>query len=70
MSLPLMNGSDTIYSALRKFASSVTEKMGQITHGEPEDQLRAPFETFMNDAAAAYDLSAVGNLSSLGEQLR
>ena len=54
-----MNSSDTIYASLRKFASSVTEKMGQITHGEPEDQLRAPFEAFMNDAAAVFGWEVV-----------
>ena len=54
-----MNSSDTIYASLRKFASSVTEKMGQITHGEPEDQLRAPFEAFMNDAAAFFGWEVV-----------
>ena len=48
-----MNSSGTIYEALRNFASTVTEKMGQITLGEPEDQLRAPFETFMSNVAAA-----------------
>ncbi len=48
-----MNSNTSIYEALRNFASAITEKMGQITHGEPEDQLRAPFEAFMNNVAAA-----------------
>ena len=54
-----MNSNDTIYSAMRNFASTVTEKMGQITQGEPEDQLRAPFEAFMNNAAAVFGWEVV-----------
>ncbi len=54
-----MNDSDNIYVALRNFALAVTEKMGQITLGEPEDQLRAPFETFMNDAASFFGWEVV-----------
>jgi len=41
----------TIYEALQAFASSVTAKMSQLTAGEPEDQLRGPFEVFMAAAA-------------------
>ena len=48
-----MNGRASIREALRAFAASVTEKTGQITPGDPEDQLRAPFETFMAGAADA-----------------
>ncbi len=42
-----------IHSALQDFAASVTEKMTQITLGEPEDQLRGPFETFIKEAGRA-----------------
>ena len=42
-----------IYEALQKFTAFVTEKMTQITTGELEDQLRAPFENFMSDACSA-----------------
>ena len=41
-----------IFEALQKFASAVTEKMTQIISGEPEDQLRAPFEGFMSSAGS------------------
>jgi hypothetical protein len=41
----------TIQQALRNFSESVYAKMSQLTPGEPEDQLRAPFENFMADAA-------------------
>ena len=33
------------------FALAVTEKMSQLIPGEPEDQLRGPFESLMRDAA-------------------
>ena len=36
-----------LHVALQTFASTVTAKMAQLTTGSPEDQLRAPFETFM-----------------------
>jgi hypothetical protein len=41
----------TIKEALQSFAEAVKAKMGQLTHGEPEDQLRGPFENLMADAA-------------------
>ena len=33
-------------AALAKFADAVTAKMNTLTVGEPEDQLRGPFEVF------------------------
>ena len=48
-----------IHSALQDFAASVTEKMTQITLGEPEDQLRGPFETFMKNVGHAFDWSVI-----------
>jgi hypothetical protein len=42
-----------IPDALRAFAASVTAKMTQVTSGEPEDQLRGPFEGFVAGAATA-----------------
>ena len=36
-------------AALKKFADTVTAKMNTLTVGEPEDQLRAPFETLMQE---------------------
>ena len=44
-----MNQNFSTLAALQDFAASVTAKMTQITLGEPEDQLRAPFETFMDE---------------------
>ncbi len=48
-----MNNHVSIHGALQDLAAAVTEKTTQPTAGEPEDQLRAPFETFMADVAAA-----------------
>ena len=48
-----MSSSTSIHEALQEFAAAVTEKATQLTAGEPEDQLRAPFEGFMTDVAAA-----------------
>lgn len=36
-------------AALKAFAESVKQKFSQTTRGEPEDQLRHPFETFMSE---------------------
>lgn len=47
-----MSSESGIYIALKKFADNVTAKMNQLTAGEPEDQLRGPFEIFMSDIAA------------------
>ena len=48
-----MNATSQIHAALQEFAASVTDKLTQITPGEPEEQLRAPFENFMGAAADA-----------------
>ena len=60
-----MNESISINAALQEFAASVTDKMTQVTHGAPEDQLRSPFETFMADAARAlgWDVVCTGETS-------
>ena len=58
-----MSEDTTIHAALQEFAASVTEKTSQPTAGEPEDQLRAPFEGFMAGAAAALH----GNVVCTGE---
>lgn len=47
------------HTALQTFASTVTAKMAQLTAGSPEDQLRAPFETFMAAAAQALGWNVV-----------
>lgn len=41
------------HKALCRFADNVSAKMTQLTAGEPEDQLRAPFENLMHDTARA-----------------
>ena len=48
-----------VLAALRQFAGAVTAKMSQLTAGEPEDQLRAPFETFMQEVARGLSLKVV-----------
>ena len=60
-----MNEGISINAALQEFAASVTDKMTQVTHGAPEDQLRSPFETFMADAARAlgWDVVCTGETS-------
>ena len=40
-----------IEEALQSFAEAVRASISQLTHGDPEDQLRGPFESFMADAA-------------------
>ena len=42
-----------VFEALKKFSDGVTSKMTSLTAGEPEDQLRSPFETFMQDVGNA-----------------
>ena len=53
-----------MFEALRDFAAAVTEKTTQLTRGEPEEQLRAPFEGFLQ--AAAGDLGE-SNVVCTGE---
>jgi len=38
-----------ILAALQKFAEAVTAKANALTRGEPEEQLRNPFETFVQE---------------------
>ena len=44
---------------LQDFATDVTAKVSQVTSAAPEDQLRAPFETFMRAAAKALGWNVV-----------
>jgi hypothetical protein len=48
-----------ILVALQRFADSVTAKMTTLTIGEPEDQLRGPFETFMEEVGRALVVKVV-----------
>jgi len=54
-----MKKSGSIHEALQVFAASVMAKMTQLTAGEPEDQIRAPFENFMADASKVLGASIV-----------
>ena len=40
----MMTNKLSIYNSMKVFADSIKTKMNQFTFGEPEDQLRAPFE--------------------------
>ena len=42
-----MTNKFSIHKALQEFAAAVTDKMTQLTHGEPEDQVRGPFDNLM-----------------------
>ncbi len=49
-----MNADTPVHRALRDFAEAVTVKSSPPVQGAPEDQLRGPFEGFMEKAAAAW----------------
>ncbi|WP_063901688.1 type ISP restriction/modification enzyme [Burkholderia ubonensis] len=53
-------------SALKKFATTLQEKSTVQISGEPEDQLRAPFEVLISDAGSAVAGNAV---HAIGETL-
>ena len=48
-----------IFTALKRFADAVSAKMNQLSVGEPEDQLRAPFEQFIADVGKIQALKIV-----------
>ena len=48
-----------ILAALQKFADTVTVKMKALAPGEPEDQLRGPFETCMEEIGKALALRLI-----------
>lgn len=48
-----------ILDALKAFADTVTAKMNTLTVGEPENQLRGPFETFMQEVGQVLALEVV-----------
>lgn len=54
-----MADNKAIFEGLKKFAESITQKMTPPFQGEPEDQLRAPFETFIKEAGQALEKSIV-----------
>ena len=49
-----MSSTTAVHRALQQFAETVKDKMTQYVFGEPEDQLRGPFENLMADVAAAF----------------
>jgi hypothetical protein len=51
--LAAMSNPEPVLDALRDFAEAVKAKMNQLAAGEPEDQLRGPFENFMRDVGRA-----------------
>ncbi|MCX7049467.1 MAG: DNA methyltransferase, partial [Candidatus Sumerlaeota bacterium] len=54
-----MNKTISVCEALQAFAAAVTAKMTQLTAGEPEDQVRGPFENLMGSVAAALGWNVV-----------
>lgn len=54
-----MSKSSAVFKALQAFADGVATKMSQLTSGEPEEQLRGPFENFMSEIAAVFDRKVV-----------
>lgn len=50
---PVNSVVERVLGALRKFSKSVTEKMTGLAAGEPEDQLRGPFEVLLKEVGAA-----------------
>ena len=54
-----MPNEDAILTALKRFADAVSAKMNQLSAGEPEDQLRAPFEQFIAEAGKIHALKIV-----------
>ena len=50
---------NAIYDALRIFANEVTAKSGSVISGEPEEQLRAPFEALLQVAGNALGMDVV-----------
>ncbi len=54
-----MPDDEAILAALRKFADTVKAKTNALTPGEPEDQLRGPFDVFMQEVGQALALRVV-----------
>lgn len=54
-----MSSKISTHDALGTFAQAVTAKSTQLTAGEPEDQLRGPFENFIADAGRNLGLKVV-----------
>lgn len=48
-----------IFDALQRFAATVTAKMKALAAGQPEDQLRAPLESFLTEVGKALRIRIV-----------
>lgn len=46
--------SPPVHASLSRFAEEVTKMTALLTRGEPEEQLRAPFETFLSEVGDAW----------------
>ena len=51
--MPVTALKSTILRSLRDFAQAVTRKMAQPESGQPEEQLRSPFETLLRETSIA-----------------
>lgn len=56
-----MPSADPIHEALREFADAVRAKTAAQGRGQPEEQLRGPFETLLSRIGAAEGLSVVAS---------
>lgn len=54
-----MSENFSIHEPMQAYAAAVKAKMTQLTHGEPEDQLRTPFENFISQVAPGLGLEIV-----------
>lgn len=54
-----MPDNKALFAALQEFAATVTRKYSQVISGEPEDQLRSPFEVLMQNIGAFLGIKIV-----------
>lgn len=60
---------ESVLEALKDFARNVTGKFKVQVAGDPEDQLRAPLETFLRAAGSAMGMTAVPKGESQAEKI-
>lgn len=60
---------EKLSEVLKDFAKSITTKFKVQVAGDPEDQLRAPFEVFLKEAGAAVGITAVLKGESQAEKI-
>ena len=56
--MPKTELNSAILRSLRDFAQAVTHKLAQSAAGQPEDQLRTPFETLLREASVVMGMPA------------